>query len=72
MSLIHDIVTQLHLQCRAKQLAIGYRSRRVPDLDDVEVTLGGQGNADNRVIVALQHTVRQAVHHTIHKHGVGL
>lgn len=40
MCLVGNIVTQLHLEGRREQLAIGNCGRGIPHLDDMKVPLG--------------------------------
>ena len=40
MRLVRNVIAQLHSEARTEEPAIRNGSGRVPDLDDVEVTLG--------------------------------
>ena len=43
--LVGNVIAQSHSQGGTEQAAIGHGSVGVPELDDVEVTLGRQGNS---------------------------
>ena len=72
MSLVGDIVSQLHPEARAEEPAIRNGCRRVPDLDDVEVTLGGESDAGDGLVVVLEEPVGEAVDHAVHEDGMRL
>ena len=70
--LICDIIAEFHLQRRTEELPIGDGGVCIPDLDNVEVSLGRQCHTGDGVIVALQQTSGQTMNHTIRKDCVGL
>lgn len=72
MSLVSDIIPKLHPEARTEEPAVRNGRGRVPDLDDVEVTLGGQGDASDRVVLALEELIGQAMDHAVHEDGVCL
>jgi hypothetical protein len=72
MSLVSDVVPNLHLEGRREELAIAYGSGCIPDLDDVKLTLRREGDAYDDVVVGLEHCVGEAVDHAVDKHCVGL
>ncbi len=72
MRLVSDIIPQLHAEARAEEPAVRNGSGRVPDLNDVEVTLGRQGDASDGLVLALEELVSQAVDHAVHEDGVCL
>ena len=67
MSLVRNVITQLHAKTRAEEAPVGHRSRRVPDLDDVKVPLGRQGNTSDGFVVGLQELVCKAVDHAVYE-----
>lgn len=72
MCLIGDIIPQFHAEARAEEPAVRNGSGRVPDLDDVEVTLRGQGDTRDRIVLILQELVSQTVDHAVDEYGVRL
>ena len=72
MSLIRDVIPNLHLEGGREELAIADGCESVPDLDDVEVTLRREGNTHDHVVVCLEHGVGEAVDHTVDEDCVGL
>jgi hypothetical protein len=70
VGLVRDIITQPHLQGGAEQLAVRHRRGGVPDLDDVEVTLGGHGDPRDGLIVCLEEGLGHGVNHAVDEHGM--
>ena len=72
MRLVCDIIAQLHAESRVEESTVGDSGGCVPDLDDMEVTLGGECDTRDGVVLALEELVGQAVDHAVHEDGVGL
>ena len=72
MRLVGDIIAQLHAKAGVEESTVGDSGRRVPDLDDVEVTLGGECDTRNGVVLALEEPVCQAMDHTVDEDSVRL
>lgn len=72
MSLVRNVITQLHLEGRAEEAPVRDSGSRVPDFDDVKVPLGRQGNTSDGFVVGLQELVCKAVDHAVHEDAVRL
>ena len=65
--LVRNVVAYLHLERWREETTIADCRCCVPDLDNVEVSLGTECHAGNALIVALEKGVCHAVHHAIYK-----
>ena len=72
MRLVGDIIAQLHAESRVEESTVGDSGSCVPDLYDVEVTLGGECDTRDGVVLALEELVCQAVDHTVDEDSMSL
>ncbi len=68
--LVRNVVAHLHLEGWGEETTIADCRCRVPDLDNVEISLGTECHPGNALIVALEKGVCHAMHHAIHKDRV--
>ena len=72
MCFVGNIIAQFHTESRGQETTIRNGCGGIPDFDDMELTLGRDSHADDRVLVAGQERSRETVDHAVDEHVVSI